>query len=264
MRQKTLVRPSGKVACRPTQSRKSRNEPLQVRWLSRGNVGSLAGDAARIITRPGKILGKQATREDVDGGDKMKNWNGRVTVAIRYTYRKSQSLFSLPPMSVPPTPLSPSSRKHKAPPSLPLSVFTPPSTGTADRFPFPPSPTSVTAGSIVDASVVVSDDDLGQWNLEATSELKNNISGVVLLVKADDVQQLVEKCVTDRPSSLTKPLNLTSLQGLNQRFLISPSYPSLSPSASKTVPRSAYPRNPKSRYHFLLYIQDINLRSWRR
>lgn len=126
-----------------------------------------------------------------------------MTGAIRYLSQTKISLF--PPshqMSVPPTPLSPSTRKHKAPPALPLSVFTPPSTGTADRFPFPPSPTSVTAASIVDASVVVSSADLTQWKSEATSELKERISGVVLLVRADDVQQLVEKSVSDQSPPL--------------------------------------------------------------
>ena len=104
-------------------------------------------------------------------------------------------------MSVPPTPLSPNTRRHKVPPALPLSVFTPPATGTADRFPFPPSPTSVAAQSIVDASVVVSSADLGQWNSEATAELKDKVAGVVLLVRAGDAQQLVEKSVSDQPSS---------------------------------------------------------------
>lgn len=93
----------------------------------------------------------------------------------------------------PPTPSSAGIRRHKAPPALPLSAFTPPSTGTADRFPFPPSPTSVSAESIVDANVVVSSADLSKWNSEATSELKDKISGIVLLVKADDAQQLVEQ-----------------------------------------------------------------------
>ena len=106
--------------------------------------------------------------------------------------------FRFPQMSVPPTPLSPNTRKHKVPPALPLSVFTPPATGTADRFPFPPSPTSVTAESIVDANVVVTSTGLTQWISEATAELKNKISGVVLLVKADDAQQLVERCVSDQ------------------------------------------------------------------
>lgn len=106
-----------------------------------------------------------------------------------------------PPMSVPPTPLTPGTRKHKVPPALPLSVFAPPSTGTADRFPFPPSPTSVSAESVVDASVVVSSADLGQWNSEATAELKTKVSGVVLLVKADDAHQLVEKYVSDQSSA---------------------------------------------------------------
>lgn len=111
----------------------------------------------------------------------------------------NQNLCSpLPPMSVPPTPLTPGNRRGKLPPTLPLSVFTPPATGTADRFPFPPSPTSVTAKSIVDGSVLVSSADLSQWNSEATPELKDKISGVVLLVEADGVQQLVEQCVSDR------------------------------------------------------------------
>lgn len=83
---------------------------------------------------------------------------------------------------------------------MPLSAFTPPSTGTADRFPFPPSPTSVTAGSIVDANVVVSSADLSQWKSEATSELKDKISGVVLLVKGSNVEQVVEQYVSDQPS----------------------------------------------------------------
>jgi hypothetical protein len=78
---------------------------------------------------------------------------------------------------------------------LPLSAFTPPSTGTADRFPFPPSPTSVAAESIVDANVVVSSADLIQWKSEATSELKDKIYGIVLLVKADNVLEVVEQYV---------------------------------------------------------------------
>lgn len=99
-------------------------------------------------------------------------------------------------MSVPPTPLTPGNRKGRLLPTLPLSVFTPPATGTADRFPFPPSPTAVSAKSIVDGSVLASSADLSQWNSEATPELKDKISGVVLLVEADGVQQLVEQCVS--------------------------------------------------------------------
>jgi hypothetical protein len=40
---------------------------------------------------------------------------------------------------------------------------------------------------------VVSSADLGRWNSEATAELRDKLSSVVLLVKAGDVQQLVEK-----------------------------------------------------------------------
>jgi len=45
----------------------------------------------------------------------------------------------------------------------------------------------------VDASVVVSSADLGKWNSEATAELRDKVSSVVLVVKGGDAQQLVEK-----------------------------------------------------------------------
>ena len=166
----------------------------------------------------------------------------------------------LPPMSVPPTPLTPGNRKHKVPPALPLSVFTPPTTGTADRFPFPPSPTSVTAQTVVDASVVVSSADLGQWNTEATAELRDKVSGVVLVVKADDVQQLVEKCVSDQSPS--RRLELISLQDLSQRFPKFPFCPYRSPSALKMVPRSASLHRPKCQYLFLSSIRGKHQKFW--
>jgi len=165
-------------------------------------------------------------------------------------------------MSVPPTPLTPSTRKHKVPPALPLSVFTPPSTGTADRFPFPPSPSSVTAQSVVDASVVISSADLGTWNSEATAELRDKVSSVVLVVKGSDAQQLVEKCVSDQ-SSPSRPLELISLQDLSQRSQTFPSYLYQSLSALKMVPRSASPHHPKYRYPFRWSIQDKRPRQWR-
>ena len=163
-------------------------------------------------------------------------------------------------MSVPPTPLTPSTRKHRVPPALPLSVFTPPTTGTADRFPFPPSPTSVTAQTVVDASVVVSSADLGQWNSEATAELRGKVSGVILVVKEGDVHQLVEKCVSDQSPS--RRLELISPQGLNQRYPTFPSYLYRSPSALKMVPRSASPHRPKCQYLFLLSIQGKHPKFW--
>lgn len=162
-----------------------------MRWV---NAGTRGVHREFRVGLPGKVSGETGNNRKMSGG-----WLLRSV-----TYRKHNSLsFSFPPMSAPPTPLSAGTRKHKVPPALPLSVFTPPATGTADRFPFPPSPTSVTAESIVDANVVVTSTDLTQWISEATSELKAKISGVVLLVKADDVQQLVEKCVSDDQSLST-------------------------------------------------------------
>jgi hypothetical protein len=143
---------------------------------------------------PRKVSGE--TTDENDGGATKDEVNDRLLRSV--TYRKPKSSLFLPTNVRSPDPLSANIRRHKVPPALPLSAFTPPSTGTADRFPFPPSPTSVTAESIIDANVVVSSADLTQWKSEATSELKGKISGVVLLVKADDAQQLVEKCVSDQ------------------------------------------------------------------
>lgn len=51
----------------------------------------------------------------------------------------------------------------------------------------------------MDANVVVSSADLDKWDSEATPELRDKTSGVVLLAKGDKVQQLVEQCVPIRP-----------------------------------------------------------------
>jgi len=42
-------------------------------------------------------------------------------------------------------------RKPKNLPSLPMSAFSPPSTGTSDMFPLPPTPSTIFPGEVVDA-----------------------------------------------------------------------------------------------------------------
>jgi hypothetical protein len=96
---------------------------------------------------------------------------------------------------LPPHPLSAITRRSKVPLTLPLFVFKPFGTGTADRFPFPPNAASVDAKSIVDANVVASFADIIQWKSETASELKDKTCGIVLLVNADNVQEVVEQRV---------------------------------------------------------------------
>ena len=43
--------------------------------------------------------------------------------------------------------------RKKPIPKLPLSVFTPPNSGTSDRFPLPPSPSAVHPAEVIDAQV---------------------------------------------------------------------------------------------------------------
>lgn len=96
-------------------------------------------------------------------------------------------------MSSPSTPASPSVwARRKQTPTLSLSSITPPNTGTSDRFPFPPSPSSVSPGLVIDANVVVSSDDLAQWKSEA-GLLNQKIGGVVLALSREKVKEVAER-----------------------------------------------------------------------
>ncbi|KZS98235.1 hypothetical protein SISNIDRAFT_481000 [Sistotremastrum niveocremeum HHB9708] len=90
-------------------------------------------------------------------------------------------------MSAPDLPPSPGvGARRKGPrtlPRLPLSAFSPPNSGTSDRFPLPASPSTVHPESIVDAHVVSSEGNLDQWTAEAGKELGGRIGGVVLVIK---------------------------------------------------------------------------------
>lgn len=96
---------------------------------------------------------------------------------------------------MPPTPSSPSvwtRRKDKATPTLNLTSITPPNTGTSDRFPFPPSPSAVSPGLVIDANVVATTDDLTQWKAEA-GELNLKINAVVLALSQDKAKEIAER-----------------------------------------------------------------------
>ncbi len=89
--------------------------------------------------------------------------------------------------SVQPPPRSPGvGARRKGPkvlPRLPLSAFTPPNSGTSDRFPLPPSPSTVHPAKVVDANVISSISGLTAWNSEVGQVLGGRIGGVVLSLR---------------------------------------------------------------------------------
>jgi len=65
-------------------------------------------------------------------------------------------------------------------PTLPLSAFSPPNTGTSDRFPLSVSPSSLHPVRVVDTNVLAS---LDQWKIDAGSDLLSRTDAIVLSVK---------------------------------------------------------------------------------
>lgn len=103
---------------------------------------------------------------------------------------------------IPPTPPSPGvGLRRKGPktlPRLPLSAFSPPNSGTSERFPLPPSPSTVHPESVVDAHVVLSDEDLTltQWKKEAGQVLGGRIGGVVLSLPEAGLEKAIAEYVS--------------------------------------------------------------------
>ena len=91
---------------------------------------------------------------------------------------------------------NPPRRKNpKTLPRLPLSAFAPPSASTSDSFPLPPSPHSVHPSQVIDANVILTDEDVGltRWFGEAGTNLSERVVGVVLtlpITKQENVNEL--------------------------------------------------------------------------
>jgi hypothetical protein len=105
--------------------------------------------------------------------------------------------FPLPPTSSFPllstvtmsTSDQPRRKGPKALPKLPLSVFTPPNSGTSDRFPLPPSPSAVHPTSITDAQVLSS--DIEAWKARSQGD-GSDANGKGYGRKAEGVVVVVE------------------------------------------------------------------------
>ncbi|KAJ7594430.1 hypothetical protein C8J56DRAFT_1161046 [Mycena floridula] len=110
-----------------------------------------------------------------------------------------------------PTPPSPGvGLRRKGPknlPTLPSSAFqSPPNSGVSERFPVPPSPSTVHPEHVYDANVVLGDLDLSQWKNNAGSILGALIGGVVLSVS--DESKLAQLESTELIVSVVLPFTL--------------------------------------------------------
>lgn len=103
-------------------------------------------------------------------------------------------------VALPPMPKSPSvGARRKGPktlPTLPLSAFTPPNTGTSDKFPLAPSPSTIQPEEVIDAHVLAPNGDLATWTSQAGQALSGRARGVVLSLHGSapaDVEKAVSQ-----------------------------------------------------------------------
>ncbi|KAJ7091284.1 hypothetical protein C8R44DRAFT_955517 [Mycena epipterygia] len=146
--------------------------------------------------------------------------------------------------TIPPVPLSPgvgTRRKGpKALPRLPLSAFSPPNSGTSERFPLPASPSTIHPESVVDAHVVASP---ASWKKEAGQALNGRIGGVVVSLPATDPEKFVAELQIKDPGvpilSLMVPFQLATAQQELPSYVSGLSIPiSLSTSFSQSNPEA--------------------------
>ncbi|KAJ7346729.1 hypothetical protein DFH08DRAFT_869146 [Mycena albidolilacea] len=151
--------------------------------------------------------------------------------------------------SLPPQPSSPNvGVRRKGPktlPTLPLSAFSPPNTGTGEFFPLPPSPSTVHPAVVVDAHVVVTDADttLASWKKQTGQDLTSRISGVVVSLPETGADKFVAALQTNGPGvpvlSVLVPFDLAATQHELPSYTSGLSIPiSLSASFSKETPES--------------------------
>ncbi|TDL26303.1 hypothetical protein BD410DRAFT_576545 [Rickenella mellea] len=81
-------------------------------------------------------------------------------------------------------------------PKLPLSAFSPPNTGTSDKFPLAPSPSTVHPEKVIDAHVTVRDGELSQWREETKSAIGVKAEGAVVSLQGlslEEVEGAIQK-----------------------------------------------------------------------
>ncbi|TFK44800.1 hypothetical protein BDQ12DRAFT_717949 [Crucibulum laeve] len=133
-------------------------------------------------------------------------------------------------------------------PTLPLSAFSPPNSGTSESFPLPPSPSLVHPASVVDANVipVKGDLSLAAWKSQAGDLLAGRMSngGVVLsLLSADGISNVIKEVESsaDRNQivSLVLPFDIDNPDTSLEAVLSNSSVPiSLSTVFTKSTPEA--------------------------
>jgi hypothetical protein len=79
----------------------------------------------------------------------------------------------------------------KPKPRLPLSAFSPPNSGTGDKFPLPPSPATVHPQAVYDASArIPSIDALNGYSSTLGNALSSRLKGVVVSIPEDAVNSV--------------------------------------------------------------------------
>jgi len=97
--------------------------------------------------------------------------------------------------------LPPRRKQPKDLPKLPLSVFTPPNTGTQESFALPPSPSALHPAQVIDANVVSKDVNYSQWKKEAGQALGSKIRGVVLALPGAELESALKDLKTSTKES---------------------------------------------------------------
>ncbi|KAI0656554.1 hypothetical protein C8Q70DRAFT_1056474 [Cubamyces menziesii] len=115
--------------------------------------------------------------------------------------------------TLPPVPKSPSvGARRKGPkslPKLPMSAFTPPNTGTSDKFPLAPSPSSLQPTEVIDAHVIAPKGDLSSWKSQVGQNLGGRLRGLVLSlhgVQPEEVEKVVQEVQASASTSSTPVL----------------------------------------------------------
>lgn len=90
----------------------------------------------------------------------------------------------------PPLPSPGVGSRRKGPktlPKLPLSAFSPPNTGTSDRFPLPPSPSAVHPANVVDAQAQFDADSLNAYESETADAFGKKLDSAVVSLPSTSV-----------------------------------------------------------------------------
>ncbi|KAG2119509.1 uncharacterized protein F5147DRAFT_749964 [Suillus discolor] len=118
-------------------------------------------------------------------------------------------------------------RRPKNLPSLPLSAFSPPSTGTSDMFPLPPTPSALFPGEVIDAHL--RSDALERAGLDLAG---TEVAGAVLLLNDPSMPEGLLQ------SSLTQNVRILSVATPFELSAIPSDYPDHSESSG--IPQSFY------------------------